>query len=533
VTFLAGLRGNLNDGITRTDAIEMLAQHLITRPVFDALFEGYEFGTHNPVAQTMQAMLDILDEHTLDAENATLEQFYASVRQRAKGVDNAEGRERIIVELYDKFFATAFKKTVDKLGIVYTPVEIVDFILHSADWALRKEFGQGLTAEGVHVLDGFTGTGTFMVRLLQSGLITPHDLAGKYANELHANEILLLAYYIAAVNIETAYQDLAVEQLGQDTYLPFEGLVLADTFQMHEDGDVDDLQVFPENNERLTKQRDLDIGVIVGNSPYSSGQDSANDNNQNENYPHLDASIRDAYAARSSATNKNSLYDSYIRAIRWATLRIKDRGVIAFVTNGGFLDANVADGLRQTLADEFSQIYVFNLSGNARTAGEIRRREAGNVFGVGSKATVAITILVKNPSAVGPTRIHYCHIGDYLNRQDKLGIIRETGSIGHLDLTIITPNESGDWLNQRDEAFGSFIAIGAKNADKTTLFDVHSGGLKSNRDAWVYNSSRERLAAVMRTMIAVTKASGTCCTVKPSPFGLLTRTAVTSAGAEA
>jgi len=283
--FLAGLRGNLNDGISRTDAIEMLAQHLITRPVFDALFEGYEFGTHNPVAQTMQAMLDVLDEHTLDAENATLEQFYASVRQRAKGVDNAEGRQRIIVELYDRFFATAFRKTVDKLGIVYTPVEIVDFILASADWALRREFGQGLTDEGVHILDGFTGTGTFMVRLLQSGLISPHDLARKYAGELHANEILLLAYYIAAVNIETAYQDLAAEHLGQDTYLPFEGLVLADTFQMHEGGDVDDLQVFPENNQRLTKQRDLDIRVIMSNPPWSSGQDSANDNNQNTSVP--------------------------------------------------------------------------------------------------------------------------------------------------------------------------------------------------------------------------------------------------------
>ena len=327
--FLAGLRGNLNDGITRTDAIEMLAQHLITRPVFDALFEGYEFGKHNPVAQTMQDMLDVLDEHTLDAENATLEQFYASVRERAKGVDNAEGRQRIIVELYDKFFATAFKKTVDKLGIVYTPIEIVDFILHSADWALRKEFGQGLTDEGVHVLDGFTGTGTFMVRLLQSGLITPHDLARKYANELHANEILLLAYYIAAVNIETAYQDLAAEQLGQDTYLPFEGLVLADTFQMHEDGDVDDLQVFPENNERLSKQRDLDIRVIVGNPPYSAGQDTANDNNQNEKYPHLDASIRDSYAARSSATS--------LRTLAFAPLCVKERhgsGLLALSTNG-------------------------------------------------------------------------------------------------------------------------------------------------------------------------------------------------------
>jgi predicted helicase len=504
--FLAGLRGNLNDGITRSDAIEMLAQHLITRPVFDALFEGYEFGTHNPVAQTMQAMLDVLDEHTLDAENATLEQFYASVRQRAKGVDNAEGRQRIIVELYDKFFATAFKKTVDKLGIVYTPVEIVDFILHSADWALRREFGQGLTDEGVHILDGFTGTGTFIVRLLQSGLITPHDLARKYANELHANEILLLAYYIAAVNIETAYQDLAADQLGQDTYLPFEGLVLADTFQMHEDGDVDDLQVFPENNERLTKQRDLDIRVIVGNPPYSAGQDSANDNNQNEKYPHLDSSIRDSYAARSTASTVRTLYDSYIRAIRWATLRIKDRGVIAFVTNGGFLDTNTADGLRLTLADEFTQIYVYNLRGNQRTAGEQSRREGGKVFDAGSRATVAITVLVKNPVAAGPARIHYCDIGDYLTRKEKLRIIGETGSLQHLDLTTISPNAAGDWLNQRNDEFGSFIAIGEKDSARPTVFAIYSLGLASNRDAWVYNSSSRTLRSNIATTIDVYNA---------------------------
>jgi predicted helicase len=500
-TFLAGLRGNLNDGISRADAIEMLAQHLITRPVFDALFEGYEFGRHNPVAQTMQEMLDILDEHTLDAENATLEQFYASVRQRAKGVDNAEGRQRIIVELYDKFFSAAFKKTVDKLGIVYTPVEIVDFILHSADWALRKEFGQGLTDEGVHILDGFTGTGTFMVRLLQSGLITPHDLARKYASELHANEILLLAYYIAAVNIETAYQDLAAEQLGQDTYVPFEGLVLADTFQMHEDGDVDDLAVFPVNNDRLNKQRDLDIRVIVGNPPYSSGQDSANDNNQNEKYPNLDASIRDTYAAQSTAVLKNSLYDSYIRAIRWATLRIKDRGVIAFVTNGGFLDSNTADGLRKTLAEEFSQIYVFNLRGNQRTAGEQSRREGGKVFDAGSRATVAITILVKSPAATGPTQIHYRDIGDYLSRKDKLRTIRETGSIEHLDLTTITPNREGDWLSQRDDNFASFMALGAKVTAEATIFGIYSGGLKSNRDAWVYNFSHGAVNANMKRTV--------------------------------
>lgn len=352
--FLAGLRGNLNDGITESDAIDMLAQHLITRPVFDALFAGSQFLEHNPVAQAMEAMLAALDAHNVDDENRTLEKFYDSVRMRVEGIDSAEGRQKIILELYDTFFSTAFKKTVDKLGIVYTPVEIVDFILRSADAVLREEFGQGLTDEGVHILDPFTGTGTFMVRLLQLGLIEPHDLARKYAEELHANEILLLAYYIAAVNIETTYYDVMTSvaapgggkraaQPGHE-YVEFPGLVLTDTFQSWEDDDTPDLEVFPENNERLEKLKKLPITVIVGNPPYSSGQDSANDDNANEKYPSLDAEIRRTYADRSTATNKNSLYDSYIRAIKWATLRIQDRGVIAYVTNGGWLDSNTADG---------------------------------------------------------------------------------------------------------------------------------------------------------------------------------------------
>lgn len=500
--FLAGLRGNLNEGITRTDAIEMLAQHLITRPVFDALFEDYNFTDHNPVAQTMQTMLDALDEHALDHEQASLEKFYDSVRLRAKGIDNAEARQRILVELYDTFFSTAFPRTVDRLGIVYTPVEIVDFILHSADWALRQEFGQGITDEGVHVIDGFTGTGTFMVRLLQSGLITPHDLARKYANELHANEILLLAYYVAAVNIETAYHDLTREHLGTQEYTPFPGLVLADTFQMHEEGDSNDLAIFPTNNDRITRQRDLDIRVIVGNPPWSAGQDSANDNAANQAYPHLDASIRDTYAARSQVKSKRSLYDSYIRAIRWATLRIRDRGVIAFVTNNGFLDSGTTDGMRQTLAEEFSRIYVYNLRGNQRTAGELSRQEGGKVFGAGSRAGVAIVVLVKNPEHSGSATIHYADIGNYLNRDQKLQAVAHAGSIGNLAFTTIEPHESGDWLNQRTETFATYLPLGdKKDPTATAIFGNYSLGVATGRDAWAYNFSPVKAMANATAMI--------------------------------
>lgn len=493
-TFLDGLRGILNHGITRGDAVDMLAQHLITRPVFEALFAGSGFTEHNPVAQTMERMLTVLDEHNLDDENHSLEKFYDSVRMRVQGVDTAEGRQKLIVQLYDTFFATAFKKTVNRLGIVYTPVEIVDFILRSADDVLHAHFGQGLTDEGVHILDGFTGTGTFIVRLLQLGLIHPQDLARKYATELHANEILLLAYYIAAVNIESTYQDVAAGHLDDNAgYEPFPGLVLTDTFQSYEDGDTDSLTVFPATSERIARQRQLPLTAALGNPPYSAGQDSANDDNANQSYPSLDAAIRDTYAARSTATNKNSLYDSYIRAVKWATLRIKDRGVIAFVTNGGWLDSNTADGMRLTLAEEFSDIHIYNLRGNQRTAGEQSRKEGGKVFGGGSRATVAITVLVKDPARTGPATIHYTDIGDYLSREQKLAAIADAGSVTNLhQAQHITPNEHGDWLNQRSDDFDSFMALGDKDGGPA-IFGLYSGGLKTNRDPWCYNYSQRAL----------------------------------------
>ena len=505
-TFLTGLRGNLNDGITREDAVEMLAQHLITRPVFDALFGDRDFTTHNPVARTMERMLAVLDEAGLAGENAALDRFYESVQLRLGDIDNSAGRQRILVELYDNFFAKAFKRRVDKLGIVYTPIEIVDFILRSADDVLREHFGQGLTDEGVHILDGFTGTGTFMTRLLQLGLIEPKDLVRKYRHELHAGEILLLAYYIAAVNIETTYQDLVRDSLDPDAgYEPFPGLILTDTFQSWEEGDTLDTTVFVQNNARLELLKSLPIQVIVGNPPYSSGQDSANDDNANDSYPTLDAQIRDTYAARSSATNKNSLYDSYIRAIKWATLRIGDRGVVAFVTNGGWLDSNTADGMRLALADECSDIHILNLRGNQRTAGEQSRREGGKVFGGGSRATVAVTILVKDPDQPGPARIHYTDIGDYLTREEKLAAVAVAERVTRIEpVTQITPNAHGDWLNQRRTDFGDFIPIGDKG--ESAVFALFSGGLKTNRDAWCYNFGSRTLARSMHTLVETYEA---------------------------
>ena len=495
-TFLAGLRANLNDSIDQAQAIDMLSQHMITKPVFDALFDDYQFSAHNPVAQVMQTMLEALEGANLEAETAGLEKFYESVRERVAGIDNAEGKQRVLMELYEKFFRLAFKKTSESLGIVYTPVEIVDFILRSVDHLLHEHFGQGITDKDVHVLDPFTGTGTFIVRLLESGLIKPEDLARKYASELHANEILLLAYYIAAANIEVTYHTLAHQPDGQ--YTPFDGIVLADTFQMTEDGDTLDDTVFTTNNDRAAAQLRLPIRVIVANPPYSAKQSSGNDDNQNLKYPTLDAKIEATYAARSTATLKNSLYDSYICAIRWASDRIQGNGIVAYVSNGGYIDSNTADGLRLSLVDEFSAIYVYNLRGNQRTAGELSRREGGKIFGSGSRNTVAILLAVKTPGHVGPATLHYRDIGDYLTREQKLHIIGDA-TVESIPWQTITPNQNGDWINQRNDVFSSYASIGDK--DEPGIFDLHSSGLKTNRDAWVYDFSEPALRQRIERMV--------------------------------
>ncbi len=503
--FVRGLKDNLNDAVGFEDAVSMLAQHLITKPVFDALFEGQNFAEHNPVSKVMQKMVDALNDYGLESETAGLEKFYASVRVRASEVSSAEGKQQVIAELYEKFFRIGFKAQSDALGIVYTPVEIVDFILRAADAASRDAFGKGLTDEGVHILDGFTGTGTFMTRLLQSGLIRPEDLARKYATELHANELMLLAYYIAAVNIEATYHALT-RNPGQDAtdlvYEPFPGIVMADTFQISERGDELDLEVFPTNNERIEVQLAAPINVIVGNPPYSVGQTSANDLNANLKYPTLDGRIENTYAKHSTATNKNSLYDSYLRAFRWATDRIGEQGVVAFVSNGGWIDGNTADGIRLSLAEDYSRIYVYNLRGNQRTAGELSRKEGGKVFGSGSRNTIAIWVGVKDLAHTGACEVFYKDIGDYLSREEKLSLISQA-TLENLDWTPITPNAQGDWVNQRSEDFATWPVIGDKKSETSVpkFFTTYSRGLATARDPWCCSSSEDSLHEQVRSMI--------------------------------
>jgi predicted helicase len=396
---------------------------------------------------------------------------------------------------------------VERLGIVYTPVEVVDFIIQSVNDVLKNEFNRNLGDENIHILDPFTGTGTFITRLLQSGLIDRKDLKRKYELELHANEIVLLAYYIAAVNIEHAYHDF----VGESIYQPFNGICLTDTFQLGESEESDKLfsEMFTQNSKMVAKQKQAPVMVIIGNPPYSVGQKSANDNAQNQKYELLDSRVELTYAKGSKATSVKALYDSYIKAFRWSTDRLgKDGGIICFVSNGAWIDGNGMDGFRRSLESEFSSIYVFNLRGNQRTSGELSRKEGGKIFGSGSRTPIAITLLVKNPTEpVQKARIHYFDIGEYQSREEKLAIVKNFKSVAseNMQWRILVPNEHSDWISQRNDVFSTFIQLETeKKFDTTTrgFFTTYSLGIATARDAWVYNSSSHHLSQNMNSTIA-------------------------------
>lgn len=498
--YMDGLHKNINPYITDEEAIEMLAQHLITQPIFQAVFKDFAFADNNSVSVAMSKILDLLDnDGSMEHDRQVLDGFYRQVQVSCQNLNSAEAKQKMILELYDTFFKTALPKTVQKLGIVYTPVPVVDFIIHSVNDALKKEFGRTLSDENVHILDPFTGTGTFIVRLLESGYIRKEDLKRKYEQELHANEIVLLAYYIATVNIENAYHDLVGET---DGYTPFDGICLTDTFQINENAENESRifsEVFPKNSERVVKQKNTPIRVIISNPPYQKAQKSTNDNTQHNSYPQLEKRIAETYAARTASSNKNGLYDSYVEAFRWASDRIdpENGGVIGFITNGGWLDANAFDGFRKCLEKEFSSIYIFNLRGSIRgKAREAAKKEGQNVFDI--MTGVAIIILIKNPKNKNDkAEIYYHDIGDYLNREQKFDEINRIGSCFSTKFApvVLKPNVYGDWINKRSDAFSSFTIMGDKKNKKLNekfFCDTYSLGLGTNRDAWIYNFSQDK-----------------------------------------
>ena len=497
--FLHSLQHNINESIDQSQAIEMLAQHLITLPIFDALFGEYSFVKNNPVSSAMEQIVEELSQFGFEKEQKELQPFYDSVRLRAEGIDNAQAKQKIIITLYDKFFSTGFKSTTERLGIVFTPVEVVDFIIKSVDVVLRKHFGKTLASENVHILDPFTGTGTFITRtlhylksLMDSGEITFDDILRKYTQELHANEIVLLSYYIAAINIEAVFDEIN----GDEPYTPFEGIVLTDTFESTETEDTLDDSFFGTNDKRLKRQQEKPITAIIGNPPYSFGQKDGNDDNQNINYPKLERTILSSYVKRSKASMVGGMYDTYVKALRWATNRLKQDGVVAFVTNGSFIDSQSADGLRASLYNEFNHLFIFNLRGNALGQGDVRKKEGGNVFGSGTRTTVAVSLLVKDNSDIH--ELHYYDIGDYLTQKEKLALITDFEDISQLDWQEIIPDENNDWINRRDPHYLKYVSISGQSDSPFILSTI---GVNSDRDTWVIGFSKEKILENSKKLI--------------------------------
>ena len=500
-TFMGGLHEIINNSLTEEEGIDMLSQHMVTRRIFNALFGSDDFTRQNQISIVMDGAIVELQKYGLETELKDIEGFYKSVEDRVSGLDSHDARQPIISELYGRFFKIAFPKMADRLGVVYTPPEIVDFILRSVDHALRENFGRGLTDENVNVIDPFTGAGTFITRMMspELGLIHDRDIGRKYHSELFANEILLLAYYIAAVNCESMYG----QRSGR--FEQFNGISLTDTFNTGSiDEHVGDMMASPKR--RIKRQRSANITVIVGNPPYSGGQKSANDDNKNTSHPDIENRIKTTYVFRtpSHIHQKRTMYNSYIKAIRWASDRIGDSGVIGFITPSGWITGNAEAGVRACLQDEFANIWCFDLGGDVKSA---NWREAGaKPFGGGSTVGVAITILVKNPQKT-KHMVQYKKIKLIQKTEDLHKEIEKVNSIAGIpDWEIIPDNPHHDWVNRRDESddeFKKYMAIGGKNINvANVIFMKYSNGLQSQRDEWVYNTSKDNLHKNMKRCIS-------------------------------
>lgn len=517
--YMRGLKANINGNVTEDDAIKMLAQQIITKPIFIELFGNDTFVQQNPVSSAINAMLDEINEK--DAlKGIELEGFYKNVKDTLSRINTKEGKQKVITALYEKFFKNAFPKDQAINGVVYTPIEIVDFILRSAADILKEEFGLDINDEDVNILDPFTGTGTFIARLIETGLIDKENLERKYRSELFANEITLLAYYIAAVNIENAYSRV----MKSESYVPFDNILLTDTFNIEEicrvgssynQTDLTGKEFFAGNKKRIRREHETPITLIIGNPPYGASQKSGNDDAKKRRYETgVDEEIRKKYLDDSLFDGKkglvNSVYDNYVRAFRWSTDRIGNRdGVIAFITPSGWLTGSAFEGFRKTIEKEFSKIYIFDLRGD-QNSGDWRK-EGEKIFGEGSKIGIAITLLVKRKSHTGKAKIQYFQTPDYAKRFDKINLLNVSDSFAVMSskrqLETLKPKPNGDWLIERNELFQELIPLAGdtrKKFDKhneDTVFVGFTNGFKTNRDAWVYNYQKKKTANNMKTMI--------------------------------
>ncbi|GAA8494614.1 DEAD/DEAH box helicase family protein [Helicobacter pylori] len=488
--FLTSLRGNIHQNIKEEEALDMIVSHIITKPIFDAIFGD---NIQNPIAKALDKMVLKLSDLGLEGETKDLKNLYESVKTEAARAKSQKSQQELIKNLYNTFFKEAFRKQSEKLGIVYTPIEVVDFILRATNGILKKHFNTDFNDKNITIFDPFMGTGSFIARLLskESDLISDEALKEKFLNHLFAFDIVLLSYYIALINITQAAQN-------RDSSLKnFKNIALTDSLDYLEE--KNDKGAFPlfadlkENQEIKTTLANQKIQVIIGNPPYSAGQKSQNDNNQNLTHPKLEKLVYETYGKNSTAKVGKTTRDTLIQSIRMASDLLKDKGVLGFVVNGSFIDSKSADGFRKCVAKEFSHLYVLNLRGNARTSGEVSKKEGGRIFDSGSRATVAIIFFVKDKSVQNSTILYY-EVGDYLKREAKLNLLAGFENLDLVPFKEITPNDKGDWINQRNDDFEKLIPLKRdKTLQNPSIFDINSLGVASGRDLWVYNFSPKNL----------------------------------------
>ncbi len=496
--FLTSLRENIHQNIKEDEALDMIVSHIITKPIFDAIFGE---NIQNPIAKALDKMVLKLSNLGLEGETKDLKNLYESVKTEAARAKSQKSQQELIKNLYDTFLKTAFRKQSEKLGIVYTPMEVVDFILRATNGILKKHFNTDFNDQNITIFDPFTGTGSFIARLLakENDLISDEALKEKFLENLFAFDIVLLSYYIALINITQAAQNRD-KTLGN-----FKNIALTDSLDYLEEksakGGFSLFEDLKENQEIKSTMEKKDIRVIIGNPPYSAGQKSQNDNNQNLSHPKLEKRVKETYGQNSKGQVGKTTRDMLIQSIRMASDVLKDKGVLGFVVNGGFIDAKSADGFRKCVAQEFAHLYALNLRGNQRTSGEVSQKEGGKIFDSGSRATIAIIFFVKDKS-VQNSAIHYYEVEDYLKREAKLNLLANFENLDSVPFSAITPNNKGDWINQRNEEFETLIPLKRdKKLNNDSIFDLNSMGVASGRDPWVYNFSQNALKQSVQNCI--------------------------------
>ena len=494
-------QASMNPNLSVAAVEEMLIQHLLTERIFRTVFDNPDFTRRNIIAREIETVIDVLTERTLNRSEflRPLEPFYAAIESTAGTITDFSQKQAFLNTVYEQFFQGFSVKVADTHGIVYTPQPIVDFMVKSVAHLLETEFDRSLSDSGVHIIDPFVGTGNFIVRIMQA--LDPISLERKYTAdppELQCNEVMLLPYYIASMNIEQEYYTAT------HRYLPYEGICLVDTFEMIEDQQMQLLT--PANTARVEKQKETDMFVVIGNPPYNMGQVNENDNNKNRKYETMDQRVADTYVKDSKATLRTALYDPYIKAIRWGLDRIDDEGIVAFVTNNGFLDGVTFDGMRKHLAEDCDAIYILDLGGNARKGLKV---SDANVFGI--RVGVSINLFVKKKENRSELpRIFYHRTHDLWDKQQKFDFLDECQHTGNVPWQPIQPDTRHTWLTKGlHTEFEAFIPMGTKEAkaqkDEATdvIFKTYSNGVKTNRDAWVCNFNQDALSKNVSQVIEV------------------------------